>query len=73
MVEPGARQVGLRGVLLIAGAVVAGVLFVSVATGFLPAPVRDLLFRTPLPIVLLIAGTVLVLWRIARTGRGDRA
>jgi len=46
---------------------------ISVATGSLPAPVRDLLFRTPLPIVLLIAGTVLVLWRIARTGRGDRA
>lgn len=73
MVEPGARQVGLRGVLLVAAAVVGGVLLVSVATGFLPAPVRDLLFRTPLPIVLLIGGTVIVLWRIGRTGRGDRA
>lgn len=71
MVEPGARQVGLRGVLLVAAAVVAGVLLFSVASGFLPTPVRDLLFRTPLPIILLIAGTVLVLWRIGRTGAGD--
>jgi len=59
-------QPGWREVLLVAGGVVAVVLGAAVITGFLPAAVQDLVFRTPLAIVVLIAGTGWLLWRISR-------
>jgi hypothetical protein len=59
-------QPGWREVLLVAGGVVAVVLGAVVITGLLPAAVQDLVFRTPVAIVVLIAGTGWLLWRISR-------
>jgi FtsH-binding integral membrane protein len=59
------RQVGLRAVLLVAGAVVAIVLGVAMATSLLPTGAQSIVFRTPLLIVVLIVGTAALLWRIA--------
>lgn len=57
---------GLRQVLLLAVAVVAVVLGAAALTALLPADAQAVVFRTPLLIGILIAGTALVLWRIAR-------
>jgi hypothetical protein len=51
-----ARQPGIRGVLLVGAAVVAIVLLAA----------GDVVFHTPLLIAVLVAGTLLVLWRILR-------
>ena len=48
------------------------VLLAGVATFLLPGDGRDLVLRTPLLILVLIAGTAAVLWRISRPGRPDR-
>jgi hypothetical protein len=58
--------VGLRDVLLLAGACVVVVLGAAILTGFLPTDVQSVVFHTPLLIVVLIGGTALALWRIAR-------
>jgi len=67
----GGRALGLREALLVGELVVAGVLLAGVATFLLPGG-RDLVLGTPLLIVILIAGTTWVLWRISRPGRPDR-
>ena len=66
------RRPGLREALLVGLAVVAVVALAAVITWVLPAEGRDVVFRTPLLIGVLIVGTGLVLWRITRPGRPDR-
>jgi uncharacterized membrane protein YfcA len=70
VVDPQAsrHQPGWGGVLLVAGAVVGVVLGAAVVTSLLPDAVQDLVFHTPLAIVVLIVGTAWLLWRIARHG-----
>ncbi|HVA87973.1 MAG TPA: hypothetical protein VNF73_16830 [Candidatus Saccharimonadales bacterium] len=63
---PRDRAPGWREVLIIAAVVVGAVLAVQVVTSYLPGSVQDLLFRTPLTIVLLITATVGLLIRISR-------
>ena len=58
--------------------VVAVVLGAAVLTGLLPTPIQEVVFHTPLAIVVLIVGTGWLLWRISRrsarpTTAGDRA
>jgi len=62
-----ARQPGLREVLLVAAAVVLTVFIAAAATALLPREGQALVFDTPLLIVVLIAGTAIVLWRILRS------
>ena len=60
------RVPGWREVLVVGGLVVAVVLGLAVATSILPTSIQDIVFRTPLAIVVLVVGTVgLLLW-IAR-------
>ena len=61
------RPVGLRDVLVLAGACVVVVLGAAILTSFLPADAQGVVFRTPLLIVVLIVGTGWLLWRISRT------
>ena len=63
---PGGRVPGWREALVLGGLVVVGVFGLAILTSALPASLQDLVFRTPLAIVVLLAGTVLVLTRIAR-------
>ncbi|HEY3335343.1 MAG TPA: hypothetical protein VGK16_08945 [Candidatus Limnocylindrales bacterium] len=62
-----ARQIGIREVLLVAAAVVITVLVAAGVTALLPREGQGVVFHTPLLIVVLIAGTGLVLWRILRS------
>jgi len=64
------RQPGLRAVLLVGAAVVAIVLAAAGLTALLPSALQEVVFHTPLLIVVLIAGTGLVLWRILRHQEG---
>ncbi len=67
MAEPAAaRPAGWRQVVAVAAAVVAVVLGAALLTSLLPEQVQRLVFHTPLAIVVLIAGTAIVLWRLAR-------
>ena len=61
------RQPGLREVLLVAAAVIAAVLVAAGVTALLPSEGQGVVFHTPLLILVLIAGTALVLWRILRS------
>ena len=61
-----APSAGWREVVLVAGAVVAVVLGAAVLTSMLPRGGQEVVFRTPLAIVVLIIGTVLMLVRAAR-------
>ncbi len=61
------RQPGVRAVLLVAAAVVVTVFIAAIATALLPREGQALVFDTPLLIVVLIAGTSIVLWRILRS------
>ena len=61
------RQPGIREVLLVAAGVVLTVLVAAGATALLPREGQDLVFHTPLLIVVLLAGTAIVLWRILRS------
>ena len=61
-----ARAPGWREALALGAIVVIVVLGLAVLTSALPASLQDAVFRTPLAIVLLVAGTLLVLVRIAR-------
>jgi FtsH-binding integral membrane protein len=58
-------QPGLREVLLVALAAVAVVLGAAVVTGILPAAAQRVIFHFPITIVVLVVGTVFVLWRVA--------
>jgi FtsH-binding integral membrane protein len=60
------RSVGLREVLVVAGLSVAVVLGAAIATSFLPTALQEVVFRSPLLIVVLIVGTAGLLWGIAR-------
>ena len=67
------RQPGWREVAVVALVVVAVVLGLAVLTSLLPTTVQEVVFHTPLAILVLIVGRV-VLWRISRRpadGRGD--
>jgi hypothetical protein len=61
-----ARQTGWREVLTVAAVVVVVVLVVAQLTSGIS---RDI--RTPVTILILIAGTGWVLWRITRRPAGD--
>jgi len=61
-----ARQPGLREVLLVGAVVVLIVMAAAGLTALLPEGGQDVVFHTPLLIVVLIGGTGLVLWRILR-------
>ena len=69
---PGTRSLGLREALLVGGLTVLVVLGAAVLTFLLPAGVGDIVFKTPLLILVLIVGTAAVLWRITRPGPGTR-
>jgi hypothetical protein len=56
---------GGREVLLVAVAVVAIALGLAAVTGLLPAAGQDLVFRTPLVIVVLLVGTIGLMVRLA--------
>jgi hypothetical protein len=60
------RAIGFREVLLVAGLTVAVVLGAAIATSLLPKGLQEIVFRTPLLIVVLIGGTAALLWGIAR-------
>jgi hypothetical protein len=59
-------QPGWRDVLLVAIVVVAVVLGAAVLTSVLPTGAQEIVFHTPLAILVLIVGTGWLLWRIAR-------
>ena len=61
-----ARPAGLREVLLIGIAVVLVVAAAAGVTAVLPKDAQAVVFQTPLLILVLVAGTGLVLWRILR-------
>ncbi len=58
--EPGFRQVAL-----VAAGAVAVVLGAAVVTGYLPEAIQRIVFHAPVTIVVLLAGTSYVLWRVA--------
>jgi FtsH-binding integral membrane protein len=60
------RNIGLREVLLVAGLTVAIVLGAAIGTSILPKSLQEIVFRTPLLILVLIGGTAVLLWGIAR-------
>ena len=66
------RRPGLRDALLVGALVVAAVILAAAVTSVVPDSAREVVFRTPLLILVLIGGTALVLWRITRPGRPDR-
>jgi FtsH-binding integral membrane protein len=61
------RQPGVREVLLVAAAVVLTVLTAAGVTALLPSDGQGIVFHTPLLIIILVAGTAFVLWRILRS------
>jgi hypothetical protein len=63
-------QPGWREVVLVAAAVVAVVIGAAVLTGLLPDQIQDIVYDTPLAILVLIVGTGWWLWRISRRGPG---
>jgi FtsH-binding integral membrane protein len=66
------RRPGLREVLGVSAVMLAVVAVAVVVTAILPAGGQYLILRTPLLIVVLLAGTAGVLWRITRPGRPER-
>ncbi|HSG85840.1 MAG TPA: hypothetical protein VLA23_05815 [Candidatus Limnocylindrales bacterium] len=63
--EGGTRSPGWREVIIVACAVVAVVLGAAFLTDLLPDDLRALVVDTPLAIVVLVAGTAVVLLRVA--------
>jgi hypothetical protein len=63
------RAFGWREVLLVGGAIVVIVLGLSVATSVLPSGAQWVVFQTPLLIVLILVGTVVVLAGLLRGPR----
>jgi ABC-type nickel/cobalt efflux system permease component RcnA len=59
-------------VLIVAVCVVAVVLGLAVATSLLPTQVQEVVFHTPLLILILIVGTGWWLWRVSRRQSGPR-
>lgn len=58
-------QPGFRQVALVAAGAVAVVLGAAVMTGFLPEVIQRIVFHAPVTIIVLLAGTSFVLWRVA--------
>ena len=57
---------GWREVLVVGALVVGAVFAVQVLTSLLPTPVQEVVFHSPLAIIVLVVGTLGVLLRIAR-------
>jgi len=57
---------GWREVLVIAGLLVGLVFAVQVGTSLLPPSIQSVVFHSPLAIVVLAVGTIILLIRIAR-------
>ena len=66
------RSPGLREALVVGGVTVLVVLLAAVVTFLLPPEIGNVVFQTPLLIVVLIVGTAAVLLRITRPGPGTR-
>jgi uncharacterized membrane protein YbhN (UPF0104 family) len=66
------RAPGLREALVVGGLTVVVVLLAAVITFLLPPAIGNVVFQTPLLIVILIVGTAAVLVRITRPGAGTR-
>jgi FtsH-binding integral membrane protein len=64
--RPSGRQPGWREVLIVAVCVVAVVLGLAILTSVLPTQLQEVVFHTPLLIVVLIVGTGGWLWRVSR-------
>ena len=64
--RPIGRQPGWRAVALVAATVVLIVMGAAVLTSLLPSTLQQVVFHTPLAIVVLIVGTGWLLWRISR-------
>jgi len=60
------RQPGWREVLRLAIAAVAVVLGLSIVTSLLPTNAQEIVFHTPLAIIVLLVGTGWLLWRLGR-------
>jgi ABC-type amino acid transport system permease subunit len=58
------RSIGWREVLLVAAVAVAAVLAVDLVSTVVP-PIGDVFRGTPVIVAVLVATTVLVLWRLA--------
>ena len=65
------RQPGWREVLTVALAAVAVVLGAAILTSVLPTGAQEVVFHTPLAIVVLVLGTGWLLWRISRRPPGS--
>ena len=63
---PERRTPGWREVLIVGVVVVGVVLGLAVLTSVLPTNLQDIVFRTPLAIVVLLSGTVGILLWITR-------
>ena len=74
MAEPrrAIRQPGWREVVLVAAGVVGVVLGAAILTSILPTGIQELVFHTPLAIIVLIGGTGWLLWRISRRPPGPQ-
>jgi uncharacterized membrane-anchored protein len=68
--RPVGRQPGWREVLLVAVAAVAVVLGAAILTSVLPTGAQEIVFHTPLTIIVLIVGTGWLLYRISRRPPG---
>lgn len=66
------RNPGWLRAMVVVGLAVDVVLVAAVVTFLVPPEVGDVVFRTPLLILVLIAGTAAVLWTITRPGRAER-
>lgn len=64
--RPIGRQPGWRDVALAAAAVVVVVMGAAILTSVLPSTLQEIVFHTPIAIVVLIVGTGWLLWRISR-------
>jgi FtsH-binding integral membrane protein len=65
------RVLGLRQVVATAALCVVVVLGAAFLTGLLPTEAQEIVFKTPLLIVVLIVGTAIALWQIARPRTPD--
>ena len=65
-------QPGWREVLIVAAAAVAVVLGASILTSALPTGLQEIVFHTPLTILVLVVGTGWLLWRISRRPPGPQ-
>jgi hypothetical protein len=54
----------------VAGAAVAVVLGAAVLTSILPTDLQEVVFHSPLVVVVLIGGTAWLMWRISRRPPG---